>query len=375
MKDSAGYSLGIKIVLYVVAILVTSYIASTAFSMMNQPSDMSVTAGVAILLVLFFGWFTHIFKKVRGIIKKTEKAKKKRNGVKNVKNTVLAVAMICVSLSAAGCSGCVGCTVVGPGYAGIKVNMTGDNRGVDKLPIETGYVWYNPFTQSVFEYPTFVQTAIWTQNPKEGSPNDESITFNSQEGLVISGDISLSYQLDYKMVPAFYVKFRNDDLNGFTHGYLHNVARDAFNEIGATYTVDQIYGEKKDELLRKVVQYINAHVQPFGVTIVQFGFIGALRLPQGVVDALNAKIQATQNAMRVQNEVLMAQAEAQKSVAKAQGEAKSNQILTASITPQLLEWRRLQITEEAVQRWNGARPLVEGSGSGMLLQIPMPNQR
>jgi hypothetical protein len=58
--------------------------------------------------------------------------------------------------------------------------------------------------------------------------------------------------------------------------------------------------------------------------------------------------------------------------AKARGEAESNRILARSITPQLVQWRQLQITEQAIARWNGARPMVEGQGSGLLLQVPLP---
>ncbi len=364
-------SIGFKVVGYIIAALLTSWVATQALSMMNAPSDLSVSAGIVLLLALGLGWFLFVTTKLR---KRGKQRKAKKSA--SLSKTVVSKALSAVMLGglAMSLSSCAGCSIVSPGYVGIKVNMTGDSRGVDQLPLQTGWVFYNMFTQKVFEYPTFVQTAIWTKNPNEGSPNDESITFNSKEGLVISGDISLSYQLQQDKVPAFYVKFRSDDLNLFTHGYLHNVARDAFNEIGANYTVDQIYGEGKDQLLKQVVDRINSQVQQFGVQIIQFGFTGALRLPQGVVDALNAKITATQKAMQVQNEVLMAQAEAQKKVAIAQGEAKANQILTQSITDKLLEWRRLQITEEAVQRWNGQRPMVEGQGGGMLLQIPIPQK-
>ncbi len=231
-------------------------------------------------------------------------------------------------------------------------------------------VWYNPMTTSVFQYPTFVQTAVWTKDANEGSPNNEEISFNSKEGMVITGDMSLSYQLEAKQVPAFYVKFRSDDLTGFTHGFLRNVARDAFNEIGPTYPLEQIYGEKKEEFLTKVRERVNNQVGTFGVHLEQFGFIGAPRLPGPVVDALNAKITATQKAIQIENEVRQAEAEAKKAVAKAEGEAKANQVLTASITPALLEWRRLQISQNAIEHWNGVLPQYNGGGTIPFVQLP-----
>ena len=58
------------------------------------------------------------------------------------------------------------------GYEGILVNLYGDDKGVGDVSMCTGAVWYNPFTQSVYEYPTFVQTVDYepfTINAKDGS--------------------------------------------------------------------------------------------------------------------------------------------------------------------------------------------------------------
>ena len=44
------------------------------------------------------------------------------------------------------------------GHEGIKVNLYGSEKGVDNISLVTGAIWYNPFTESVYEYPTFVQT-------------------------------------------------------------------------------------------------------------------------------------------------------------------------------------------------------------------------
>lgn len=282
-----------------------------------------------------------------------------------MKRILSAMVVVTLAFTLFGC----GCSRIDPGYVGVKVNLYGSDKGVSDMPLVTGMVWYNPITTKVFEYPTFVQTAIWTASKHEGRPIDESLTFNSKEGLVINVDVSLSFQIESVKVPAFYVKFRSDDLNIFTHGFLRNVARDAFNEVGAKMAIEDIYGEKKENLIKEVKERINKETSQFGVTLQQFGFIGAPRLPKQVVDALNAKIEATQTAIKVENEVRQAKAEAQKAIAKAEGEAKANQILTQSITPQLIQWRSLQITQDAVARWDGKRPTVEGSGSGLLLQI------
>ncbi len=268
-----------------------------------------------------------------------------------------------------------GCARIPPGHVGIKVNMAGDKRGVNEIPLSTGWVPYNLITQRVFDYPTFVQTAVWAKTPHEGSPLNEEVSFNTKEGLIMTGDVSFSYLLLPEKVPHFYVKFRSDDLNRFTHGFLRNVARDAFNEIGGLYSVEEIYGARKGDFLQAVRKYIQNAVDSIGVKMEQFGFIGAPRPPDVVVATINAKISATQKAIQTENEIRQADAEARKTIAKARGEAEANRLLAQSITPTLVQWRQLAITEKAIEKWNGARPMVEGSGSGMLLQIPLPGQK
>lgn len=45
-------------------------------------------------------------------------------------------------------------------------------------------------------------------------------------------------------------------------------------------------------------------------------------------------------------------------------------ILAQSLSPSLIQWRQLDLTEKSIARWNGVRPLVEGQASGLLLNVP-----
>lgn len=278
------------------------------------------------------------------------------------------------------------CERINVGYVGIKVNLAGAPRGAESVPTVSGYVLYSPFISQVLEYPVFVQTARW-----EGG---EQISFNSSEGLVLTADISLSFQLRPEKVPSFYTKFRSDDIDKFTHGFLRNVTRDAFNDVaGASYTAEQILGQRKEELLKRVSERLNAALAGIGIEVQQLGFLNVPRPPDSVTNAITAKITATQQAVQVENELRRTKAEAEKRIAAAEGEAKSkitiaeadarvrvtaadadakaNQLLTKSLSPELLEWQRLQISREGIQKWNGVRPQVEGAGAGLMLQLPV----
>jgi len=281
-----------------------------------------------------------------------------------------------------------GCTRIGPGHVGIEVNLAGSQRGVQDFTVKTGWLFYNRFSTSVLEYPTFMQTAKWTRSMNEGdnpeSPKgaNEEISFNDTNGLNVTADISLSYQLNEKQIPQFYVTFRSDDIVHFTHGFLRNVARDAFNETGGGYKVEEIMGLKKEAFIQAAQAKLQEKVLPYGVEIKQLGFIESPRPPETVIQAINAKVQATQLAIQKQNELVQAQADAAKTVASAEGQAKSaiaiangeaeaNRLRSASINPQILEWQKLMVTDRWIARWNGQVPQVNAGGNppGMLLNL------
>src|SRR6516164_6636203 len=79
--------------------------------------------------------------------------------------------------------GCATTTRVDAGHVGIRVKLAGSDRGVQDMPVVTGWVVYNPLTEQIVLFPTSVQNVVWTQSTHEGRPFDESITFSSNEGV------------------------------------------------------------------------------------------------------------------------------------------------------------------------------------------------
>ncbi len=280
--------------------------------------------------------------------------------MKSNKYMRIAVILIAVLLTA-------NCAKVSPGHVGIVVNQYGSEKGVSDYTPTTGTFFYNPITTSVLEYPTFIRNAVWTHNPNEGSPNNEEITFSISGNMAMKVDVSLAYSLDPSKVPHFYVQFRNDDLDAFTHGFLHNVTRDCFNELGGKYDLDHIMGDNAD-FVHAVRDELQKRVGVYGVNIQQFGIIGVPRPPDDVLKAINAKIGATQLAIQKQNELVQAEAEAKKVIARAEGDAKANLLLASSITPQLIQWQTLELQRISIAKWNGQLPQYNGTSLPFIMK-------
>jgi regulator of protease activity HflC (stomatin/prohibitin superfamily) len=188
----------------------------------------------------------------------------------------------------------IGVTRIEAGYVGVEVNLAGSQRGASEIPVRTGWVFYSPLTTQIIEFPTYVQTVKWTKNVNEGNPLNEEMGFNSKEGMEIFADVSLSYAIEPSKVPDFYVKYRVNNLDRFTHGILRDIVRNSLNEVASTYTVEDVYGEKKAEFLSRVEKQIQEKVANVGVGVQQFGFIGAPRVPSVIAQAITAKAQAIQ---------------------------------------------------------------------------------
>ena len=261
--------------------------------------------------------------------------------------------------------------IIPPGYTGIKVNRL-VQRGIRHEDTVTGFVFYNPVQTQLIVYPTFIQRVVWTRDAHEGNNINEELTFNTKDSVPVNLDVAVSYSLDPLQVPSFYTKFRADRIETFTHGFLRDAARNVVVAVGSEYNFDDVNGARKEEFLERVSKELNARVAGYGVSIQQFGLVGSLRPPQSLLDAVSAKTKAIQDAIRAENEVRSAQAEAKKRVAIAEGEAAANKALLASLDQRLLDWESLKLQREAIQKWNGVSPTVMGgSGGGMLFNIPV----
>ncbi len=264
--------------------------------------------------------------------------------------------------------------IIPPGFTVIKVNRIVD-KGITHDDTVTGFVFYNPIQTQLVIYPTFVQRVVWTHDLKEGNPVNEELTFNTRDSVPVNLDVAVSYGLDPQKVPEFYTKFRADRLESFTHGFLRDTARNVVVAVGSEYTFDEINGIKKEEFLVRIARELNSRVTGYGVSIQQFGLIGALRPPQELLNAVASKTRAIQDAIRTENEVRSAEAEAKKRVAIAEGEAAANRALLQSLDPKLFEWEKLKLQHEAIQKWNGVSPTVMGANGGnMLFNIPIQSK-
>ena len=329
------------IALIIFGIFAFLWIFENVGELVSEPNSTAVLVGVVILVLMIFAavfWGIFLVKEVKKIF-------------------MLGMIIVFCFLTLNGC------VKVEPGYVGIKVNQYGTQKGVEDFPLMTGRVWLNPFTEDVYKFPTFLQNWVWTQDPNEGSPTDEAITFNSIEGAVINTDIAVSFGYISEKVPSLFVEYRQDPEH-IARVYVRSKIRDYFNRIASSMKVTAIFGAGKQELLDRVKEIAVKDLEPKGFKFDMIGFVGEMRVDPTVKASINAVIEATQRAIEAENKIRQADAEAQQKIKTsegtaqslinvAKGQAEANRIVNASLTQALIQW-------QAVQTWNGILPQVTG---------------
>ncbi len=191
-------------------------------------------------------------------------------------------------------------TTIRPGHVGVSVRKCGGG-GVSPDPIPTGYYWRSLFCEEVVEYPTSVQTLVLTKSVHEGPPIDESITVTSSEGLPVNLDVSLSFTLDPAKVPTIYTKYRNDVAH-ISHNFIRQTIREGLQSVFAQFTAEQLYSTKREESRVEVQNFITKRLGAEGFIIQQFT-VNETRVPEAVVQAINAKVAMIQESQRAEAQV------------------------------------------------------------------------
>lgn len=254
------------------------------------------------------------------------------------------------------------CSKVPAGNVGVKFYMLGGDKGVDSEELAPGRYWIG-INEELYLFPTFTQNYVWTADKREGSRNNEEISFQSNGGLGITADVGVTYHLDPLKVSDIFQKYKRG-IEEITDVFLRNQVRDAFVNQSSTREVESLYGTGKADFLNSIEAQVKAEVGPIGIIVDKIYLVGAMRLPDQVVIALNNKIEAKQTAERKENELQQAEADAKKVIAVAEGkagsilkeataQAKANRILAASLTPTLVKYK-------AIETWNGVLPTYTG---------------
>lgn len=244
------------------------------------------------------------------------------------------------------------CTRIDAACEGIKVNLYGSDKGVDDVVLVTGMVWFNPFTEEVYEYPTYVQMVDY-----------EPFEINAKDGSKFTVDPTININPIGGKAAAIFKKYRKP-LDEVIHDVLKTHIINAYRIKLNAYTTDELVSKREEfetvteDYLREVLAKENFELGEM---------TSGLKYPESLERSITAKNQAVQEALRISNEVAAIEAEAQKKIAAAKGDAEAqritadaeayyNRTVSASLSNTLVQMK-------ALEKWDGKTPIVSGGAS------------
>lgn len=274
-----------------------------------------------------------------------------------MKRNLCAVLLLGASLAA--------CSRVEPGHVGVMVNKYGSSAGVQDKPLGVGRYWTG-FSSDIYEYPIYTQTYTWSnalQRQEDGSVGgtNEEFSFQDKTGLTVYGDVGISYHADPQKVPTLFQTYRNK-MEGILAGPLRNAVRSALAERASHLTVEEIYGAKKTELLNAALADTRAFFAPKGLIVEQLYWTSNIRLPDNILEQINAKVANEQQALAAQANVATVEAKGRSQIAQAKADAEAR-TLSAQAEAESIKIRSAALSNnpgvaqlEWIKKWDGKMP-------------------
>ncbi len=272
------------------------------------------------------------------------------------------------------------CVVVRPGEVGVRQKL---GRISDQALAE-GPRSYNPFTSTIVTLPTrTVNLEIRSNLP-------------SKEGLTISSEISILYRIMPEQAPDILREIGRS----YEQQIILPVFRSASADVTARFLAKDMHSGERAIIETQIRDRMSEILEQKGI-VVENVLMKSIQLPQGLARSIEEKLQAEQDAQRMEfvkqqearnAERLLIQAEGERNAAviaadaerqrveiqaagqanaillEANAQAEANQKLSESLNPQILKYRSI----EAFYRMstsNNSKVIIT-SGEAPFLGIP-----
>ena len=183
------------------------------------------------------------------------------------------------------------CSRVTPGHVGVKVNNYGSDAGVEDKALGIGTYWTG-FGSDIYEYPIYTNNYSWSNSDEK----KEALPFQDKNGLVVSADVNVAYRVNPALAAKLFQTYRVD-MDGIVAGPLRNRVRSALVSAASTMTVEEIYGPKKSVLIAHATQIVRSYFEPLGLHVDQLDWAGPIRIPENIMERINARAQSEQAAI------------------------------------------------------------------------------
>ncbi len=214
--------------------------------------------------------------------------------------------------------------IVPSGYVGVKLTL--GKASPDEM--RPGLHLIIPFIQRV------EKMSVRTHSYDLTGPN--SINALSKDGLTINVELTTLYKIMPDKASEIYVEYGPL----YEDRIIKPVIRSAVRDVIATLDSAQVYQERA-LIQRKIAEKVRGELEKRFILLDEI-LIRDIKLPQKVVEAIEQKRRALEEAQRMRFLVEKEKLEAERKKIEARGIAEANRIIAGSLTREYLMWKFLE---------------------------------
>lgn len=238
------------------------------------------------------------------------------------------------------------CAVVREGEVGVKRTL---GTYKDK-PYADGLRVFNPFTSTV------IKVSTRTENL------EVSLTIPSKEGLNILSDVSILYNIIPKEVPTILRTIGPD----YERNILLPVFRSAVADVSSRFFAKDMHTGQRALIEEEIRQQMMKLLEGKGI-IVESVLLKSIQLPASLARAIEEKLEAEQNAQRMEFILEQERREADRKRIQAEGIRDAQNIISQGLDPQLLQFKAIEAYLELAKSPNAKVIITDGTNTPLMI--------
>lgn len=159
----------------------------------------------------------------------------------------------------------------------------------------------------------------------------------SKEGLTIQSEISILYHLEREKIPSILESVGED----YEQNLILGVFRSATADVTANFLAKDMHSGERATIERKVQEKMAQLLIGRGF-VIEAVLLKSIRLPQGLAQAIESKLEAEQEAMRMEFILQRERQEAERKKIEAMGTRDAQKILQEGLSKEIIQLRAIE---------------------------------
>ena len=243
------------------------------------------------------------------------------------------------------------------GEVGVKVLF----GSVQNEVLQSGLHFVNPLLDIKrldVKTQNYTMSGVHDEGDKAG---DDAIRVLTSDGLEVTIDLTVLY----RVVAADAPRLLRETGEDFRDKIVRPITRTKIRDNAVYYQAVDLFGNKRDEFQQRIYKTIEDDFKKRGLMLEQL-LVRNITLPNSVKASIESKINAEQDAKKMEFVLLKEKQEAERKRVEAQGIADYQRIINTGLTDQQLQYEQIKAMKEIALSQN-AKIIVMGKGNTPLI--------